>query len=475
MRCLTLADALKRSGALTRFISRHLNEQLRGNLADKGHEFVLLAQETEEEPADNLIYADAMASLKALSHEQWDWLVVDHYGLDHRWESMLRRSVDHILAIDDIANRQHDCDLLLDQNLYLNMEARYAGKVPSHCQLLLGPRFALLGDEFTRLHTEVQPRRGPVKRVLVSFGGIDANNFTGKALSALSAIGLKDVKVDVVIGAQHPCRKEVEATCEKLEYACHIQTERMAELISVADMAIGAGGISVWERCSLGLPSLVIKTADNQTDQIKDAASLGLLYAPEFSGDWMNAFERHILALIENDYLRSYMSASGINSVHGRGAQDVVAILGCSELVIRNATPTDSKELFNWRNHASIRQASRNSGKIDWQNHSKWFMSVLADPKKAILIGEIAGTPMGVVRFDLQDDEAEISIYLAPEKGMSGRGFSLLAAAESWLVSNYPNVRELRAHVLGDNGHSLRFFSKAGFKIKSVDYFKKVI
>lgn len=273
MRCLTLADALKQRGAQIRFVSRHLPEHLRGIMAAKGHAFVLLESTQNEAALDELSHAhwlgvsqaqDAMDTIQALSNGIWDWLIVDHYALDFRWESMLRQSAKKILVIDDIADRQHDCDMLLDQNLYADMETRYTGKVPKPCQMLLGPHFALLRDEFRKLHEQVKPRTGPVKRVLIFFGGVDADNFTGRVIEALSGIDLSDLHVDVVIGAQHPRREQIKAACTQHGFICHIQTDKMAELMAAADMSIGAGGSASWERCCLGLPALLVALADNQ-------------------------------------------------------------------------------------------------------------------------------------------------------------------------------------------------------------------
>ena len=163
MRCLTLADALKQHGAKIRFASRHMPEYLRDMLVVKGHEFMLLDSSPSDAISDGLSHAnwlgtsqhaDAQDTVQALSGQTWDWLIVDHYALDARWESALRQTAKNIFVIDDIADRQHDCDVLLDQNLYADMDSRYTGKVPAHCQLLLGPRYALLRDEFRQLREQ---------------------------------------------------------------------------------------------------------------------------------------------------------------------------------------------------------------------------------------------------------------------------------------------------------------------------------
>jgi UDP-2,4-diacetamido-2,4,6-trideoxy-beta-L-altropyranose hydrolase len=278
MRCLTLANELKKRGAHSRFISRHMPGYLRNMLATKGHEFKLLDTIHNAVVAGDLEHAewlgvtqesDAQDTIHALSDQTWDWLVVDHYALNAYWESALRSTARKIMVIDDIADRQHDCDLLLDQNFYADMNTRYKSKVPSHCALLMGPRYALLRDEFRQLHEQVNPRNGPVNRIMVFFGGVDADNYTGRAIEALSEIAISGLHVDVVIGAQHPYRQQIKEGCTQNGFICHIQTDKMAELMATADLAIGAGGSASLERCCLGLPALLVALAENQIDIAK--------------------------------------------------------------------------------------------------------------------------------------------------------------------------------------------------------------
>lgn len=284
MRCMALADALKKRGSVTRFVSRHVPDHLRDMLITKGHDFVMLESNPSNAIQCDLAHAhwlgtsqqaDAQETIKALSDSTWDWLVVDHYALDAHWETTLRQKFKHILVIDDIADRNHDCDVLLDQNLYADMISRYSGKVPTHCQLLLGPRYALLREEFRQLHEQAKPRTSKVKRILVFFGGIDAENYTGRAIEALVKIGDPHLHVDVVIGAQHPYRTKIEAECAQYGFVCHVQTSQMAKLMAAADLAIGAGGSSNWERCCLGLPSLLAAIAENQVLANTALAELG--------------------------------------------------------------------------------------------------------------------------------------------------------------------------------------------------------
>jgi UDP-2,4-diacetamido-2,4,6-trideoxy-beta-L-altropyranose hydrolase len=483
MRSLTLADELKQRGVHTRFVSRHMPKHLRDMLTAKGHEFKLLNSSPNETVSGDLAHAawlgttreaDAQDAIYALSDQSWDWLVVDHYALDARWESALRQSARKIFVIDDIADRQHDCNVLLDQNFYADMNTRYTGKVPPHCQLLLGPRYALLREEFRQLREQVKPRTVPVKRILIFFGGVDADNYTARAIAALASLGTPDLHVDVIIGAQHPFREQLEAICPEHGFFCHVQTNRMAELMAAADLAIGAGGSATWERCCLGLPTLTICVADNQRKQIADAASEGLLYAPELKEDLILVIKRHVSALMENGYLRHVISRNGIQAVDGRGVLRIIGNLGCSDIEIRAARHDDSEKLFEWRNHPTVRAVSRNADMINWESHQRWFASVLSTPDRLLLIGQREGSPMGVVRFDIRGDEAEVSIYLVPDIQRSGQGRDLLQSAERWFAANRPSVCKIRAHVLGGNERSQRLFLGAGYQVESTCYLKRL-
>lgn len=486
MRCLTLADSLNQSNARVRFICRHLPPYFQEMLEKRGYEYKLLESHVEDECLDELAHShwlgvsqaqDAKDSLKALSDVKWDWLIVDHYGLDTIWESKSRIATAKIMVIDDIADRQHNCDVLLDQNYYLDARTRYIGKIPEHCQLLLGPRYALLRSEFRELRKKIKPRRGAVKRILVFFGGIDIDNYTERAVEALATINIPSLCVDVVIGAKHPALEEIKSGCEKHGFSLHVQTDQMAELMSKADLALGAGGITIWERCCMGLPTMVICTAPNQVEQVRHAAQAGLLIAPEVDDIEKKYFQRHLLALIENENLRILISQTSLNLMDEFTTERVTVVLKSQNIVIRKAIVEDMGNLFLWRNHSTIREVSRNNGTIAWEAHQQWFSSMLTATNKALVIGCFNENPIGVVRFDINDAdaEAEISIYLVPEnKQAEGLGKVLLQKAEDWLALNFPDIKFIRAEVLGKNKRSEKMFIQLQYRLESIYFTKRL-
>lgn len=333
MRCLTLADGLKQRGAKIRFVSRHLPDHSRGMLRERGYEFIGLNIETNDEEIDELAHAhwlgvsqqiDAKDTIQALSDRVWDWVIVDHYALDARWETAVRGVAKHILVIDDLADRLHDCDVLLDQNFYTDMIARYLNRVPAHSELLLGPRYVLLREEFQQLRNAALIRRGPVERILVIFGGVDADNYTGRVIEALANLDLNYLQVDVIIGEQHPFREQIISDCLRLGFFCHLQTNRMAELMSGTDLAIGACGFTSYEFAAMRLPAILIPVTDIQATVAKELAGKGLVYALFFQGkDIVEEISTTIKKMMDSSSSRTLMSlachdfldADGVNRV----------------------------------------------------------------------------------------------------------------------------------------------------------------
>ena len=486
MRCLTLATALSVQGIRSTFVCREHQGNLCDFIEQKGFAVCRLP-----------IGKTAVTSESTLLHESWlaaswaedatqtvaaiattglvpTWLIVDHYALDARWELALKHVAKKTMVIDDLADRLHECDVLLDQNFYNDQNVRYASKVSRNCRLLLGPHYALLRKEFSELHDHTRTRAGPVKRILVFFGGVDAYNHTGRTLRTLIDLGLKDVDIDVVIGALHSERLHIAAVCNEHGFALHVQTTQMAELMAAADFSIGAGGSATWERCCLGLTTLGICTADNQAKQLTDAASEGLLFSFQAGEDLDVFLKKYVPVLLDNEYMRRTLSINAMHAVDGRGVLRVASVLGMNEIEMRMATPEDSSQLFEWRNHPAVRKVSRNTEVIPWERHQTWLTEVFSEISKVLLIGYREAVAVGVVRFDFHGDEAEVSIYLVPDTKSRGLGRELLRSAERWLINFRPAVHTLRAHVLGGNEPSHRLFSSADYQVASTCYVKRL-
>jgi len=484
MRCLTLADGMAARGAAVRFVSRRLPDRLRALLRSRGYGPSMLSTPADSENRDGLQHSrwleggqleDAQATVTALRDETWDWVVVDHYALASPWETVVRASGARVAAIDDLADRDHDCDVLVDQNLYQEGAGRYARRVPAGCSVLAGPRYALLRDEFRHHRTSGRRDANTPLRLLVSFGGADPRNLTGMALTALAEPGVAPHRVDVVIGAEHPAGAEIAAACRDLGYTCHVQTDRMAELMALSDLALGAGGISVWERCCIGLPALAIACAANHRRQVESAAAAGLLVALDADTLDVASLALHLRVLLANAGLRQALAAAGRGAVDGMGGGRVLRALGYSAVCVRPARPEDAAPVLAWRNHPEVVRVSRSAAPVAEDAHAQWFTRTLADANRHLLIGERAGEPVGVARFDVADGCAEVSIYLVPGPSEPGTGSDLLAAAEAWLRERRRDVFVLKAEVLRDNSRSHGLFRANGYEPENTVYSKRLV
>ncbi|MES5930044.1 UDP-2,4-diacetamido-2,4,6-trideoxy-beta-L-altropyranose hydrolase [Bacillus cereus group sp. MG9] len=289
MRCLTLAQELQNKGAQIYFICRKLQGDLQQYILSKGFHVFLLDTNDENTEYSNAVYGsylnwlkrhwfvDAQQTNDILSQlPQFDWLIVDHYGLDKKWETVLKKTVKKIMVIDDLADRVHDCELLLDQNLYESLNERYKELIPEHSLIKLGPKYAILRPEFHSAKKFLRKRTGAVEHIFIFFGGHDVTNETLKTLRAIQNINSDTLKIDVVVGSQNPHKKDIQNYCKSISNASfYCQIENIEEFMIRADLGIGAGGTTTWERCFLGLPSITITTAQNQIEVTKAVAEAG--------------------------------------------------------------------------------------------------------------------------------------------------------------------------------------------------------
>jgi UDP-2,4-diacetamido-2,4,6-trideoxy-beta-L-altropyranose hydrolase len=319
MRCLALADALRECGRTSLFLSGPDGNALAETVSARGHRQYILPAAPANEATDADLTRQSIAALGGC-----DAIVVDHYHLGHAWEQAIAATGRPLAVIDDLA-RAHCCDFLLDQNI-VDASDPYQGRVPEDCHCCLGPTYALLHPDFRRLR-ELAPVRSSICNLLIFFGGSDPGNETGKALRGVLAASA-DWQIDVVIGAANPHRAELNDLCAASpgRVRLHVQTDRMAEIMAGADLAIGAGGSASWERCCLRLPAIATVLADNQAGIAASLDRLGALRSlGESAGLGPADYADAVLGLSGGMIAR--MSEVAGKLVDGQGATRVAAAL----------------------------------------------------------------------------------------------------------------------------------------------------
>lgn len=450
IRCRTLARELQRRGGDPLFLCRRQQGDLIDLLAQEFRVLVLPDQSllscerlqgrelygawlgcSQSKDAADCLYALNQAGITSAS-----WLVVDHYGLDASWETEVIAgltggdSPTKLLVIDDLADRTHQADLLLDQNFFGDTtDQRYKGFVPSQCCQLLGPHYALLGQEYAQLH-QLVPARTELRRVLVFFGGVDPDNLTARTLEALMDPALANLVVDVVLGQQSPHRQSVEElVAHRAHTTLHGPISSLAGLIARADLAIGAGGATTWERACLKLPSLVVAIAENQVpfaEALHDAGYLQLL------GDQTTVSAEQIRSALLARIADTCQQDAGGNLTDGFGASRLaLAMLGShSPISLRRADASDEALLLRWANDAQVRAGSFSPNLIFPSDYHNCFHQGLADQNCLVLIATAeGGCPIGQIRFDRQPllvkgVSGEAMVYLMLDRCVRGFGLA---------------------------------------------------
>ena len=448
-RCLVLADALVEVGWKIGFVCDGAARNVVPALGKRG--FAVM---------------EPIAFEKA--PQQCDLLVVDDYRLDAAFERGARGWAKRILVIDDLANRSHECDVLLDQSPGRERIA-YAGLVPQECELLLGPSYALLDARFRAARRQRRPV-GEAQGIFVNFGTTDAMNATSVALDAIAAAQLR-LPIDIVIGSAAPhlatLRKKVLALGAGA--SLHVDVDDVAALMHAADLAIGAGGVGALERCALGLPSAILTVAENQHDNARALAAAGAaLYWGDIGGRATTEIAAALKLLAADQAGRTAISAAGAALVDGLGAARVR--MSCDPplrakngriVALRPARFADSAAMLAWQSAPGARAYARNPGVPKPGEHERWLKAKLADPDCIFNIVVCNDEPVGVLRFDRLParDVSEVSVLIAGERQGLGIGGAALALGKRLL----PRERVIAAIHLR-NRASIRMFEAAGYR-----------
>ena len=467
VRCLSLGRSLQKAGIRCTFVSARQLPALRDQLQREGIETLVVdsAEPSSVRPFELDQASDARGFLKLLDTlPHVDVVIVDHYGIDRTWEAQVRASGRKLLAIDDLADRPHDADFFVDQSLQTAARS-YEGVLDPSCRRLLGPKFALLRDEFANLRAAAPPLADR-QRVLLFAGGADPDNATGLLLRAWMQISEPRPPLDVVIGATHPARGDIESAVATLPHArLHIQTSAMADLLAASRLFIGSAGTVSWERCCLGVPAVMFSIAANQEYNLEtlSAARTGISLG-NASGLGPQVPARLISRLLAKPGLLGRMAQRSWALVDGRGAERVALMLAAGGMKLRSARVEDARRAWSWRNAPLTRRFFRDPRPVPLAEHLAWWSRTLADPARRLFIAHCGLLDVGVLRFDLADDNAEVSIYIDPDLTGLGLGPAVLAAGQRSVLDGTTGVRALRAEILPANRASASAFKSAGFE-----------
>ena len=454
VRCGALADELEPRGIPTIVASRGDLAGVPFSAFPRGLDLAGVARSPDGEI--DWIYDQLPASD---GRRPFSWVVMDHYGLGAEWLGHAQRLATRRLVIDDLADRGLPCEVIVNQTL--DAERRdYAGIISRRTRLLLGTRYALLRSPFRVAHDRAPRPQAVVRRVLITMGGSDVQAVTALAIEAVR-LALPDASIDVVSGSNAPASAP---DLPNIRIHRTIHGEAMAELMTQADLAVGGGGTTSWERCAVGLPSVIVRLADNQRPIARRLHAAGAaLDAGPVERLTIARLAGVVHELADDQRGRQRMSLRGRTLVDGRGAERVAHVL--DGIRLRRATMGDLELLWSWANDPVTRSSSFRSDPIPLADHVGWLRSKLSDPASLLLIAWNGSGMLGQIRFDHRGHEVEVSLAVAREhRGTVG---ALMLESALRRVRNRWIGDTIVARVKPDNRASRRTFERTGFALES--------
>ena len=452
VRCLTLAQEMKKRGWICSFFTNKEANDFVPVLSESGFDII--------KPTNDI---------------NFDVMVFDHYNISSKEESQFREKANNIVVLDDLADRLHDCDLLIDST-YGRREQDYASLVSAKTEILAGPDYALLRPEFAENRTSALERRtisqGRVDNILVMLSGTDPHNVTLKILSALKVSeATRGLTINLVLGTKAAQRMNIESLISGIDnIKLHTDVRNMASMMMDADLAIGAGGTASWERCCMGLPTILIEIAENQRTVSKNLYQAGAVY----NMGWHQNLELTQIAKIIDEFISDpsrmlSMSTKAAEICDGKGAVRLAnQIINLSAVTLRPFHESDAEIIYKWQTEAGARAHSRNKEPPSWDEHLIWLKSFL---KNDLLKGYVIlynNNPAGFIRLAEQSyGTQEVSILI----GTEFRGCSIAFSAISKIKSLYRDAL-LLAFIYPENSPSVSLFLKAGFQPQGGNWYK---
>ena len=491
-RCITFADHLSAHGFKATFVCRAHAGHMGQWVKRAGHDLVLLPlrEELSKKIATDYVgwlgadpIRDAAETLAVAEEVGANLILTDHYGIDHAWHRHMRQAAAPIMHIDDLCDRSLDCDLLVDQNIG-RTSGDYAALVPEQCVTLCGTQFAMLRDEFAVLrHATLRQRfeGAAVRQILIALGATDPDNVTAQVLRILDRCDLPDgISLRVVLSESAPHREEVKSICEAstLDAELLLSPPELARLMAESDLAIGAPGSATWERCALGLPSILMCLAENQKSNAIALGENGAAKVLETLTDQSLCDAIHDL-LSQPDLLTEMADASA-RLIDGAGMSRVGeqalalfsqrvatgrALAGSrnADLNVRKAEPSDAIRIYDWRYGDDSWKLYRAAQRPDLRSHLAWFSRALENPAYQLLIAELGGRPVSHIRLDTIDQGTAVEIGICVAPGNRGLGIGKRSIAEAVKIAHGQDVRDVRAEIHRDNIASERIFRACDF------------
>jgi UDP-2,4-diacetamido-2,4,6-trideoxy-beta-L-altropyranose hydrolase len=458
MRCLALAEAWQDAGGKVLFVFAKEAPALEKRITSEGMDITHIP----EVPGS---ISDAVTTIRIAQEFQAEWIVVDGYHFSTGYQKLIKDSGLSLLFIDDYGHADHYyANIVLNQNIYA-ARSIYSS-IESGTILLLGTQYALIRREFLRIGGPKERNNPPAaSKILVTFGGSDAEKITFYWIEVLQQIMAQKIEVIVVIGGSNPDYDIYrQLLLDQPGFSIRQSVDTMPELMEWADIAISAGGSTVWELAYMGVPSIIQPIADNQKPTADCLRYEGIALVVSGVADC----DPHTALVTVQNFLaspdiRDRMSRKMKALVDGQGTDRIILRMTGNRIRLRNAERRDCRLLWIWVNDSHVRKSAFNQKQIDFADHQVWFEKKQKDPDCFQYIAlNVSDIPVGQIRFDRHRECAEIDVCIAPEWRNQGLSSELIKLGCERLFRT-THVRMIQAHVKAENTTSVGTFERAGF------------
>ena len=495
MRCLALANTLKNNHFIVEFICRKHDGNLINRICEEGfkvHELQLGIENNTDRKLEHSSWLgasqkqDAEHCIKALHNESVDWIIVDSYALDEDWHGSLKPYCSRLMVIDDLANRNYQCDILLDQTFGRD-KTDYMNRVPSNCQRLVSSKYALLRPEFADLRHESLARRKhhELNHLLINIGGIDVTNITEIILDHLKISDLeKELNITIIMGENAPHIQSVRNKAAELKQQTKVLVgvKNMAQIMASADIAIGASGSTTWERSCLGLPSIQLVISTNQEylaqilhnnkiiKLIQDVKEIS--YLLQSAQDWMKGV---------GTLCAEICAGLGTSRAFNKMTNKIILLKDFDEIELCNYTNLDQNDAslaLQMRNHEEIRSWMYNQKHIPLPEHLSFIDKLATQTKTRYFLVKQKGHVIGSINFSKiqYGNSVDFGIYVNPLSQSKGLGKVLEAAGCEYAFKDL-GVEKINLEVLESNKKAIDFYTRCGYEFvnKTIINDQKVI
>jgi len=458
MRCLALAQAIHDAGSRVIFAISEELPFIEDRLKKEDMEFCHIRV-----PAGTP--GDAEETVRIAKESGAEWVVIDGYSFGADYQGSIRDAGLCQLFIDDYGHADHYCaDIVLNQNIYAGLSL-YPAHEP-YTRFLLGTDYVLLRKEFFNMYQQGREIPDVARKILITLGGSDPDNITLAIIEAIKTTKIPDIHIIVAVGGANPHTDLIDQAVFGLSHITVLKNAgNMPELMAWADMAISAGGSTCWELLYMGVPSIVIPIAGNQELVARELALRSLACVLSLR----DAQNSPVLAETLSEILRSQKVRSGLSGrmvgyIDGKGPARIIHAMETPALILRNAEPTDCKMVWEWINDPDVRSVSFTQDPIPLDHHRAWFSAALSDPAVVYYLALEQGTcPIGQARFRIENQDATISVLVAPGHRRRSLGSHLIHDATEKLFAE-TGVENVKAFIKTGNEVSRKAFARAGYR-----------